>query len=535
VPHNGDVQSVTLSDHLRVVWRRWWVVAAVVIACTSAAFGLSALQTPLYKATASLMYQEPANIADPLNSSSGTDANNLALETQSVVNTVDSPDVTSLASERLSGTPGAEGYEVTALVMAPDSSTGGTMSDVVSISAEGKDPKVSAEVANTYAGAVIDTRVEREKARLRAAQDVIRSQMERFTTEASKLSTDYLLLAQRLSDLQVAEATTTGDFRIIRRAVAPDAPSSPKPMRTSVLALGAGLLAGVALAFLLDQFDTRIRTHREVTDILALPVIGRVPRVSSTVLREGPLVSLHDPDGAAAEAIRMLRSNLTWSSVDGEWKSLLITSSTKGEGKTLAVCNLAIVLAQAGKKVVLVDADLRAPRVHTAFSLPNGVGLTSVIKDAKPLPDTLQLISLIGTAHPHIRVSSEMSARPATANDGTLRVLTSGPLPPNPGEVVASRRLAAVLAALTESDVDYVLVDAPPLLSVGDVAALALVTDTLLIVANVSRVTRPMLENTRHALDTLPCRKLGVVTVGERLDSSAYGYGRDSQRASHSE
>lgn len=536
VPQNGEVQSATLRDHVRVLRLRWWVVALVVFACTSAAYGLAVLQTPLYTATASLMYEEPANIADPLGSSSRTDADNLALKTQSVVNSVDSPEVTSLARERLSGMPGVGSYEVTASIVAPDSSAGGTLSDVVDISAEGIDPQPSADIANTYAEAVIETRVEREVARLRSAQDAIRGQMERFTTESSRLSPDYLLLAQRLNDLQVAESATTGDFRIIRPAVAPDAPSSPKPMRTAVLALGASLLAGVALAFLLDQFDTRIRTQREVTEILDLPVIGRVPRVSSAVLREGALVTRHDPEGAAAEAIRTLRSNLIWSSADGEWKSLLVTSSTKGEGKTLSVCNLAIVLALAGKNVVLVDADLRDPRVHTVFTLPNRVGLTSVIKDAKkPLSDTLQVVRLTKAARTRLRASAKVSVPRTTGDDGTLRVLTSGPLPPNPGEVVASPKLGAVLEELKESDVDYVLVDAPPLLSVGDVAALALVTDALLVVTNVSRVTRPMLEDTRHALDTLPCRMLGVVTVGERLDASAYGYGRGSQGASHSE
>lgn len=525
MPPNSDVQALALRDRLRVVRQRWWVVAVVVLACTSVAFAFSFTQTPLYTATASIMYQEPANIADPLGGGSDTSADDLALKTQSVVNTIDSPDVTDLVRKRLSGVPSAEDYEVTAEVMAPESSSGGTMSDVVAINAVGEDPAVSAEVANAYADAVIETRIERERVRLSAAQDVIRRQMERFTTEAAKLSTDYLLLAERLTELQVAEAATTGDFLVIRPAIAPDEPSSPKPRRTAALAFGVSLLAGIALAFLLDQVDSGVRTHREVGATLALPVIGRVPHASSSALRGGDLVTLADEGSLVAEAIRTLRGNLAWQSLDGEWKSLLVTSSAKGEGKTFIVCNLAVVLAQAGKNVVLVDADLRRPAVHREFSLPNRVGLTSCIKDGLPVPEALQSVPFDRSTHVRISPTGGGPAHELAANDGSLRVLTSGPLPPNPGEVVASGWFAGILGSLMDSTADYVLVDAPPLLGVGDVAALALITDAMLFVTNVSSVSMPMLEDARHALDALPCRKLGVVTVGERLESSKYNYG----------
>jgi len=530
MPQPGDTQPVTLRDYVRVVMLRWWLVAIVVIACTLTAFLMSARAAPLYSATASLMYQQAANIANPLGSNFGTDVNGLALETQSVVNTVGSPEIKSRAKGLLSGSPGAQSYKVTASILQPDSSSGGTVSDVVGVTAEGPEAATSAAVANAYAEAVITTRVEREQARLRAAQDAILTQMEAFTTGASKLSTDYLLLAQRLRDLQVAEATATGDFRIIHPATVPEAPSSPKPRRTAVVAFVGSLLAGVALAFIVGQFDTRIRTHRHVTEILALPVVGRIPRVSRDVLRDGTLVTLNEPASAPAEALRMLRSNLSWSSIDREWKSLLITSSEKGEGKTLTICNLAVALALTGKKVVVVDADLRAPRVHTAFSLPNRIGLTTVIMEATRLEDALTPFSLNGTPMTHVHMArGQYSVETATDDDGTLTVLTSGPLPPNPGEVVASRKLASVIADLTESDVDYVLVDAPPLLNVGDVGALAHAVDALLLVVNVGDATRPMLEDTREALDALPCRKLGVVIVGERMEPSTYyNYGLSS-------
>jgi Mrp family chromosome partitioning ATPase len=286
------------------------------------------------------------------------------------------------------------------------------------------------------------------------------------------------------------------------------------------------------LAFIVSQFDTRVRTHREAARILGLPVVARVPRVPRDVLRDGPLVTLTDPDGGVAEALRVLRSNLDWTRVDGDVKSLMISSSQKGEGKTLMVCNLAVTLALAGKKVVLVDADLRDPRVHTSFSMPNGNGLSTVIQGSLALEDALRPFDVDRNGQV-VRTSTVSAASRSTSQSGTLLVLTSGPLPPNPGEVIASRRMAAVLKNLAESDVDYVLIDTPPVLVVGDAGALAPSVDGLLFVANLNETRQPTLEDGREALDALPCRKLGVVIVGERLASSAYHhYGYAERRRS---
>ncbi len=523
----GPEEQVTLRDYLQVVWLRWWLVAIVTAACAITAYTLSALQTPVYESSALLMYQQPANIADPLRSDPSTDVNTLALRTQSVVNTINSPDVTERARETVQPSREGAAYQVTAEILPPDSTTGATVSDVVKVTAASSDPRLAAAAAGAYAQAVIATRVDAETARLRAAQDAVEAQMALFRTEGSKLSTDYLLLAQRLRDLQVAEATATGDFKIVKPPVVPVAPTSPQPLRAGLVGLAVGLFLGIAMAFVWAQFDTRVRTHRHVNEILDLPVMGRVPRVSKETLKSGGLLTLTEPHSGAAEAVRMLRSNLSWSSIDDRWKSLLITSSRKGEGKTLTICNLGVALALAGKGVVILDADLRAPRVHSVFQLPNRVGVSTVLSDAASLGDAMSRFDLNGFRKARVSLPGGEAVQEDTDVTGSLLILTSGPLPPNPGEVVASRRMADTIKQLTSSDADYVLVDAPPLLSTGDAAVLSHVVDGLLLVVNLAAATRPVLEDTREALDALSCRKLGLVIVGEQQELSAYyNYGR---------
>ena len=496
--------SVTLRDYVNVIWLRKWLVVTVIVACTLTAFLVADSKTRMYEATALMMYQPPSDVANPLGSASSTDVTGLALQVQSVVNTINSPAVNSRAGDLLrESDPSAQGYAVTAAIVPPDSSSGSTVSDVVGVTAVSAAPVVSAAAANAYARAIIDLRRESEQARLRMSQDAIASQMKQFNTNASKLSTDYLLLVQRLRDLQVAEATATGGFTIIQPATPPASPSSPKPLQSAVVGFGVGLFAGIALAFVVGQFDTRVRTHAQAGEILGLPVVGRVPRLARRHLRDGPLVTLTEPEGRVAEALRVLRSNLDWARIDDGWKSLLVTSSRKGEGKTLTLCNLAVTLALAGKKVVVVDADLRDPQVHRAFSMPNETGLTTVIQGTLSLAAAIRPFDLQRSNGSGAVTPADTPVGPSGIENGALLVLTSGPLPPNPGEVIASRKLAITLERLANVDADYVLVDAPPLLGVGDAGVLAASVDGVLFVVNIEQTRGPTLE--QGARRSTPC------------------------------
>ena len=296
---------------------------------------------------------------------------------------------------------------------------------------------------------------------------------------------------------------------------------------TAAIGAGAGLLVGIALAFVVGRFDTRVRTHARAGEILRLPVLGHVPRLARRLPRDGALIALTEPEGSPAEALRVLRGDLDWARANGGWKSLLITSGGKREGKTLTVCNLAVTLALAGRRVVVVDADLRAPQVHTVFSLPNETGLTTVVEGTIALTAALRPFDLRQTEGSGAVTPADARLVSSPSEHGAIMVLTSGPLPPDPGEVMASRRLAITLKRLANSNADLVLVDAPPILGVGDVEALAPAVDALLLVADLDKTRRPTLEKVRRALAALPCRKPGVIIVGESRGASD-SYRRES-------
>ena len=522
-----DAGTQTLSEYARLIWARIWLVAVVTIMFGAGAFLFANSQTRTYEASARLMYVQPADLSNPTAGDSSMSVDSLTIVLQSVGSVIDDPSVRARAMDVVGGQVEDLKYAVTAKVVSPQDSTGNSFPDSVEIRAQTTSPAAAASIANAYAAAVIALRKQGDQERYRTAQRVIQDQLALFTSPQSKLTADYAILVQQLRNLQIAEATATGDFKVIVPAAPPDSPASPRPMRSVALGFVIGLFGGIGLALVVGSLDTRVRTHRQVSEILGLPVLGRLPRIHRRALRQTALVALTEPDGQFSEALRMLRTNLDWAGIDDRLSSLLITSCIKGEGKTITVCNLAVALARAGKKVIVVDADLRDPQVHRVLSLRNAVGLTSValgkvdVKDAlqvfKPLPTTAGATLRPSPSPPH-----EVSSIPTAGWAGNLLVLTSGPLPPDPGEVVASRRLAATLKSLAGLDADYLLIDTPPILSVGDAGPLSASVDGLLMVVSVEKARRPTLLDGREQLDALPCRKAGIVVVGERIDHEEY-------------
>ncbi len=213
------------------------------------------------------------------------------------------------------------------------------------------------------------------------------------------------------------------------------------------------------------------------------------------------LVTLADPRSPAAEAFRTLRTNIYFSGLDRSIHTLLVTTVAPVEGKSTTLANLAVAMAQGDQRTILVDADLRRPTLHTLFELNNDKGLTSLFIDAK------------GPIEPALK----------DVNVPNLQVLTSGPLPPNPAEVLGSQRMLEIIEALKQR-ADIVLFDAPPVIAVTDAAVLGRRVDGMVLVVNAGQTRREHAKRAKEQLEKLNIRIVGAVLNGASVDNAVSGY-----------
>jgi capsular exopolysaccharide synthesis family protein len=294
------------------------------------------------------------------------------------------------------------------------------------------------------------------------------------------------------------------DISVTSRAELPTSPDNPP--KVLYLAVGAvlGLILGVGAAALRELLSKRIRDDEAAEAIAAAPVLGHIPHDWGGSKR--PLVVIDDADSPEAEAYRRLRTNLRVVTVDSDRRSLLLTSAVAGEGKTLLVANLGIAFAQAGHRVVLVDADLRRPALGRLMGLEPAPGLSELLSANVPASQLLSGDLLEAALHP--------------AKQLPLEVLTSGSPPPNPSELLGSDGFAALLEGLTRR-ADIVILDSPALLSVGDAAVIARLTAAVLMVARVPSTRAKQFDMAAEAL-----RAVGEYPVGAVLNGLPARFGR---------
>lgn len=305
------------------------------------------------------------------------------------------------------------------------------------------------------------------------------------------------VLMRRMNETVLTAATDAASASILDFAVEPLEPASPNRRKAVVLSLILSLAFGLGLAFLRELLDRRVYEPGRALEILGAPLLAMIPAVS----RNGPAErqSVGSYDSAAAESYRNLRTSLQFSSGSGRLGVLLITSGVAGEGKTTVSANLAASFAQAGRSVVLVDADLRRPRVNQVFGLDRAPGLAELLAGTGVVDETIQRVA-----------------------DGGFDVIPSGEIPGNPAELLASPLLDLLLSRL-KARYDTVLIDSPVLLAVADPLLLASRVDATLLVVKPGTLERAAYERMRHLLQTASARVLGVaVNQVQKTEQSGY-------------
>jgi capsular exopolysaccharide synthesis family protein len=444
---------VGISDYLRVLRRRWrWVAVSLVLGVVTAVAYIGA-STPMYASSARLFVSTSAQSSDLTQANQG---NSLAIErVQSYADLVGTHSLAERVSAQLGGDPSAE------TLMKRVSATVVPNTVNLTITAKSPSPTAAREIAQAYAEGL-----SREVSRIEAPGN------------------------DQPSPIRMS---------VVDDAQVPDHPVSPRKQVDLFLGALLGLLVGVGLAVLRDRLDTTISSTEDLEEVTSTALLG-------TIHSDGGAV--HKPSEKAlreaspwAEAFRVLRTNMQFVDVDHDHGVFVVSSSVPAEGKTTTAVNLAITMAMTGQRVVLVECDLRRPRIAERLGLDDGVGTTTVLIGQLSLDQALQ-----------------------THDSTGLTVLTAGRRPPNPSELLQSNAMQELIREL-RGRFDVVLIDAPPLLPVTDAALLAAQSDGLMMVVRHGKTSRDQVHMALRRLEAVDAKCVGMVINMAPTSGRGYGYG----------
>ena len=510
-------ETSSLSTYLRVLRRRKLIVLVCAILVPVSAYVLSARQPSQYQASADV-YLSSQDLAGALTGISVQYVDEVRLaDTQARLAQV--PIVAGRAIA-LSGVSGITPGELLGSTrVAPQSGT-----NILTFTVTSSDPRVAERLTTAYARAFTTYRGELDTQAVRRAREEVGAKLAQLQREGKDSSRLAVSLREKDQQLATLEALQTSRTYVIREADGA-VKIAPTPKKNAILGLMLGIVLGLGLAFGIEALDTRVRSANEVGERLGMPQLARLPPPPKGFAKNNRLVMLAQPTGRSAEAFRMLRTNLDFATLEMDGaRTILVTSAVEQEGKSTTAANLAVAEARAGRRVVLVDLDLRVPYIDRFFNLLHADGITTVALGKIDLQTALRRIDLAtGTAVASSRGAPDTNGQAAEL--GSLDVLVAGSRPPDPGEFVGSRRLGEILARLRGA-YDLVIVDTPPVLRVGDAMTLSTRVDGILVVTMLNVVRRPMLAELRRLLATAPAPKLGFVVTGSRGDQGGdYGYG----------
>jgi len=501
-----------LRLYISVLRRRKWSIALVTLVVVGAAMAYTLRQTPLYTSEARVLVA-------PIGPGATLASLNMSTE-QALVH---SAAVAAVVEEDLGLSQ--SGGLLSGLGVSVEANT-----QILDINYTSPIPPTAQRIAQAFATAYLKFRqqqaveqVQSQEAGIQAQIDSTQSELAQVDAEIrqakgpikkSQLSAqhDSLIaqlgaLHQQLESLQATVASQAGG-QVVQPAPLPASPSSPQKVRNGILALFVGLALGTGVAFLRERLDDRLRGSEDLEASVQAPILAVVPMAPDWKDRKlSELVSIAAPKSSTSEAYRTLRTNLQFVEHSGDVRVICVTSGALGEGKTTTVANLGVALGQAGRKVILVSCDLRRPRLHKFFGLGNETGLSSVLSGSVDLASAVQ--------------------RPSEMDN--IVVLASGPIPPNPAELLVSERMRKVVEELREAT-EFLIFDSPPLFAVADALSIAAMSDGSMLVADANSTTRTAARHARQQLDQVGARVVGAVLNNFDPFASRYSYGYDGYR-----
>jgi len=512
-----------IQEYLAVIKKWWWLALACVLVASVSSY-VGTLQMPrIYQARTTVMVGQSLQKANP-------NSQDLWISQQ----------LAQTYAEMVKRRPILEGAaQALGLSYIP---SGGSVStrqipstQLLEISVRDTDPAracaLADEIANqliqqsptnnedTDRQAFVQERLEDLETQIQTAEDEIESEQQKLEAANSaraiqQYQSNIGALQQKSNSYQATYASLlltvqggTNYISVIEPASTPTYPISPNVGQTVMLAAAIGLALAVGGAFLIEFLDDTIKSAQEVTRLTGLPLLGSIARIEGETYPD-KLISVQHPLSTIAEAYRVLRTNVQFSSVDKPLTAISVTSPGPTEGKSVTLANLAVVMAQSGLKVVVVDTDLRRPVQHKIFSLSNTEGLSAAMLHSNP--GVIEYIQKTGIEN--------------------LWLLPSGPIPPNPAELLGSARLGEIIEEL-KGFADLLLFDSPPSLVVTDAAVLATRMDGVLIVNDAGRTRRAMVKRAIEELHHVRANLLGVVLnrLNQRDGSYYYYYNEDGE------
>jgi len=514
----------TLPEYLAIVRRRKWVAIIPLVLVPLFAFAYSSQQSAVFEASSEVLLSRQdlgSILSGRTNADVFTDADRFA-QTQAALARV--PEVVVRAVRNAKVPEVTPGELLASSTVAPRGNA-----DLLRFSVKDRDAASAGKLATAYARSYTDYRLELDTAALAKARKDLERSLAALRASGSTGTVLYRDIAQKAQELRTMELLQARAEVVKTAGLGTQV--APTPMRNAVLGVAIGLLLGLAAVFLWEAIDRRVRDEEEIHRALQIPLLARLP----TPRREG-LTMLDDSSDVDSEAVRRLRSSIQFANLDVNAKVIMITSCVGEEGKTTTISNLAISLARGGNRVALVDLDLRKPMIGHLFGVELRPGLADVAIERIELSQAL-IQTRLRSSEP-IRLSrspvnaphgdGDEPGRQRADAEGQLFVLPAGFLPASPGELVGTQAVASILSRLRD-EMDFVLVDSPPLLTVSDAATLSRRVDAVLVVVRAGLVNRPMLHDLARELDASPARKLGFVLTGseatEGYDVRGYGYG----------